>query len=261
MHKLMHRPMHRRGVIRGAGAAGLALWASPAWSLNDQAKVNVPLLRYRAEGYDPRPSAIRRMLLEIEKQTSVMVDPTPLALAPTDKALMAHPLVFMAGEGAFGALSDEAIDRLRLYLRSGGMLVVDSTEGLEQGPFMRSVRRELARLYPDQQPRKLPSEHVIYKSFFLVDKPYGRIMAQPHMDALHEEDRAAVILSYNDMLGAWARDNFGRWEYDTSPGGERQRELSFRLGMNLVMYALCIDYKEDQVHIPFILKRRKWRVD
>ena len=44
------------------------------------------------------------------------------------------------------------------------------------------------------------------------------------------------------------------------PGGSPQRELSFRMGINLVMYALCVNYKADQVHIPFILKRRKWRV-
>jgi hypothetical protein len=37
--------------------------------------------------------------------------------------------------------------------------------------------------------------------------------------------------------------------------------MSLRLGLNIVMYALCLDYKEDQVHVPFILKRRKWRVE
>ena len=30
-----------------------------------------------------------------------------------------------------------------------------------------------------------------------------------------------------------------------------------RLGVNIAMYALCLDYKEDQVHIPFIMKRRR----
>ena len=34
-----------------------------------------------------------------------------------------------------------------------------------------------------------------------------------------------------------------------------------RLGINLVMYALCLDYKTDQVHVPFILKRRHWQVE
>ncbi len=42
-----------------------------------------------------------------------------------------------------------------------------------------------------------------------------------------------------------------------TPGGELQREKSIRLGVNVAMYALCLDYKEDQVHIPFIMKRRR----
>ena len=44
-------------------------------------------------------------------------------------------------------------------------------------------------------------------------------------------------------------------------GGERQREMAFRLGINLAMYALCLDYKADQVHVPFILKKRRWKVE
>jgi hypothetical protein len=27
------------------------------------------------------------------------------------------------------------------------------------------------------------------------------------------------------------------------------------------MYALCLDYKADQVHVPFIMKRRRWKPD
>ena len=39
------------------------------------------------------------------------------------------------------------------------------------------------------------------------------------------------------------------------PGGERQRELAFRFGVNLVMYALTGNYKADQVHAPALLER------
>jgi len=66
-----------------------------------------------------------------------------------------------------------------------------------------------------------------------------------------------VLLSVDDLGGAWARDSLGNWEHMVTPGGEPQRELAFRLGVNIVMYALCVDYKDDQVHVPFILKRRK----
>ena len=34
-------------------------------------------------------------------------------------------------------------------------------------------------------------------------------------------------------------------------------EMSFRLATNLLMYATCLDYKADQVHIPFIMKKKR----
>jgi hypothetical protein len=39
------------------------------------------------------------------------------------------------------------------------------------------------------------------------------------------------------------------------PGSARQRELAFRFGVNLVMYALTGNYKADQVHLDAILER------
>ena len=46
------------------------------------------------------------------------------------------------------------------------------------------------------------------------------------------------------------------WEYPCTPGGEAQRETAIRIGVNVAMYALCTDYKDDAVHLPFILRRR-----
>ena len=40
-----------------------------------------------------------------------------------------------------------------------------------------------------------------------------------------------------------------------SPGGETQREMAYRVGVNLVMHALTGNYKADQVHVPDILQR------
>jgi len=39
------------------------------------------------------------------------------------------------------------------------------------------------------------------------------------------------------------------------PGGELQREMALRFGVNLVMYTLTGNYKADQVHVPAILER------
>ena len=40
-----------------------------------------------------------------------------------------------------------------------------------------------------------------------------------------------------------------------TPGGERQREMAYRFGVNLVMYALTGNYKSDQVHVRDLLDR------
>ena len=37
--------------------------------------------------------------------------------------------------------------------------------------------------------------------------------------------------------------------------GERQREIAYRFGVNLVMHVLTGNYKSDQVHVPALLDR------
>ncbi len=58
------------------------------------------------------------------------------------------------------------------------------------------------------------------------------------------------------MGGAWSEDEFGKWEFGVIPGGEAQRERAFRLGINMILYALTGNYKKDQVHTPFIKRRQ-----
>ena len=64
-----------------------------------------------------------------------------------------------------------------------------------------------------------------------------------------------VIAGSHDWAAAWAMDDAGRPLYPVVPGGERQREMAFRFGVNLIMYTLTGNYKADQVHLPAILKR------
>ena len=255
----------RRQFLRAAAlaVAGAAL-PLPALALGDEERFTIATLDLGAGSpgrTDPRGSAVRRLLLEVEKRTSVAVAPRGAMVSLTGPDLFDHPFALFTGEGSFDPLPDKAIKRLGTYLQNGGFLFVDSAEGLRDGPFLTSVRRELARIYPADKLGAIPRDHVLYKSFYLVPEATGRVEASPTMEAIFAEDRLPVVLSANDLLGALARDSFGNWEYEVSPGGQQQREMAFRLGINLVMYALCLNYKADQVHIPFILKRRKWKVD
>jgi hypothetical protein len=201
-----------------------------------------------------RPNALRRLLWETAQRTSVQVslDVVPVTLA--DDALFVRPLLYWMGAGHTAALPNSAVHRLRRHLTYGGTLIIDHT-GEEGDGFDRSVRTLARALFPDAQFERVSRDHVLYKSFFLVDQEAGRVLRRPYLEAIRVGDRLAIIYSQNDMAGAWARDDFGQWMYDVEPGGEHQREMSYRFGINLFMYALCLDYKSDLVHVPFLLKR------
>ncbi len=234
---------------------------SGAWAMGEDSNFTIAKLKYAASGWDPRPTALRRLLLEVEKRTSIEVNTDVPVVTGESADLFDHPFVTLAGDSKFDALPNEVVSNLRTYLKSGGFLLIDSADGVSDGPFSKSVDRAMKRILPDQKLAPIPKDHVLYKSFYLIDEPLGRVKVSTRMQAIFDDDRLLAVVSPNDLCGAWARDSFGNWEYAVSPGGDRQREMAFRLGINLVMYALTINYKADQVHVPFILKRRQWKVD
>jgi hypothetical protein len=149
------------------------------------------------------------------------------------------------------------VENLRRYLTFGGFLLADANDGSDGSGFDASFRREMARVLPQNKLTAVPSTHVIYKSFFLLDATPGRLLNKPQMEACMLGKRAAVLYSQNDLAGAWSRTEAGDFEFDVSPGGEAQRELAIRTGINVLMYALCLDYKDDAVHLPIILNKRR----
>jgi hypothetical protein len=254
--------MNRRKFLTllAAGAGGLAV---PRWAtaLGDSSNVTIARLQYADSGWNIRQSGPRRLLQEVEKRTSIAVNPDSPAVRPTDPDLFMHPLTCMCGEGSFEPLSEEGILKLRQYLTNGGFLWIDSADGVRDGPFTQSVERMMTRIFPDRSLGDVSQDHVLYKAFYLLDEPVGRLSVADSLRAIFGDDRLYSVICPNDMFGALSKDNLGNWSYTVRPGGEQQREMAFRLGINMVMYALCVNYKSDQVHVPFILKRRDWKVD
>ena len=105
----------------------------------------------------------------------------------------------------------------------------------------------------------VPPDHVLTKSFYLMQEfpgrwAGGRLWVEPAEDEVND-GVASVIVGSNDWAGAWAVDAKPPRSIAVVPGGEEQREMAYRFGVNLVMYALTGNYKTDQVHVPAILER------
>ena len=164
-------------------------------------------------------------------------EPDPLNLE-TD-ALELYPLIYFSVPENAPALSGTAIGHLNTYLRSGGAL-----EGLDAPPL---------------QPT--PANHVLARSFYLLDDYPGRfanrrlwIERTGGPNAPRGDGVSRLFIGDADWVSAWAVDERGRDLYSVD-GGPQQREMARRFGVNLVMYVLTGNYKDDQVHLPALLER------
>ena len=205
-----------------------------------------------------RPRAYRRLISSLELRTSVNVSYKRKTIRLDDPDLFNYPFLYLAGDSNFEPFTPEEIRKLRKFLKLGGTLIIDDVSGSQDSDFDSQIRQELVNIIPEVPIKPISQDHVVYKSFYLLNSASGRKIVKPYLEGItfNDEDRTAVFYSRNDLGGAWSEDEFGKWEFEAVPGGEAQRERAIRLGLNIIMYALTGNYKKDQVHTPFIKRRQ-----
>jgi hypothetical protein len=199
--------------------------------------------------------------------------PEPLGVDPEQDDLSLYPLLYWPMDPRAKSLSPKALSRIGDYMRNGGTILFDTrdfTLGAVRGPASpgeQALRRLTAALdLPPLEP--VPADHVLAKTFYILRDFPGRwsggklwVEALPPAPkngappARGGDGVSPVIVGGNDWASAWAVDANGRFMSTPSPGGELQREMAFRFGINLVMYALTGNYKADVVHAPALLQR------
>lgn len=199
----------------------------------------------------------------LQRTSSDLGDPVAVDLE-TDE-LSFYPILYWPITSEQEALSPEAIIKVNSYLAKGGMIFFDTgdkpLENLapgDAGPSMARLQELTTGLnIPNLIP--MPADHVLTKAFYLLRDFPGRwiggtVWVEAHGGQLND-GVTSIIIGSNDYAAAWAIDEYGRPLYAVTPGGERQRELAYRFGVNVLMYALTGNYKTDQVHVPAILQR------
>jgi hypothetical protein len=168
-------------------------------------------------------------------------------------------------------LSDATLAKVDAFMKQGGFIIFDTRDQDTAMPGANTQSKALSRLIgqldvPPLEP--VPETHVLTKSFYLMRSFPGRfdggtlwVEAEPEDEADRSERSrrtdgvSSIVVTSNDLASAWALDESNRPVYAAVPGGEVQREMAFRAGVNLVMYALTGNYKADQVHVPALLER------
>jgi Domain of unknown function (DUF4159)/Aerotolerance regulator N-terminal len=190
----------------------------------------------------------------------------PLAVDIEADELIFFPLLYWPVTDKQAPPSPRAAERIDRYLETGGTILFDTRDAGQETPgAFGSVAASQARLrrlvagikIPPLIP--VPPDQVLTRSFYLLHEFPGRwnsgqVWIEPVEDRVND-GVASVIVGGNDWAGAWAIDDQGRPALACVPGGEPQREMAMRFGVNLVMYVLTGNYKTDQVHVPAILER------
>jgi hypothetical protein len=205
-------------------------------------------------GMTERVTGLERLAYEVRKRTSIEAANDVAQVALEGEALFAAPFTVIPVCRELRPLTGADAALLRRYLDLGGFLLIDNCQGRRGGAAERWARAAVAQIYPDRALRPLPADHSLTRSFYLIDRAFGRTSDAPDLEGVDEGDRTVIVYHPGDLLGALMRDPFGNPVFEVP---ERQREMAQRQGINLVMYALTLNYKKDQIHIPFILKRRR----
>jgi hypothetical protein len=251
------RPQQSRTLLAVALCAvlcGLFLQAESVRAVGERTAIELRVLDYTGGNPAPRPSAVKRLAWEVRQRTSVETKLEASRVRFSDPGVFDAPLIYFSGDQAFPLFAEAEVQGFRRFVDFGGAVIIDDASP-DAGGFDGSVRREISRAFGGQALIRLRTSHVLFRSFYLVQRPVGRVEGPDYLEGVERSGRAAIVYSRHDLGGAYERDNLGNYSHAVTPGSDRQREMAFRLGVNLVLYALCLDYKDDQVHAPFIMRR------
>ena len=202
------------------------------------------------------------LMKAVNARTTVKVKGVQNINLETDP-LYYYPFLYWPMTDAQQELSTTAARNVQNYLGRGGMILFDTRD--QQFGNLNSATigtRKLRQLTKNIQIPELTSVapgHILGKTFYLLDDfpglyTGGKVWVEkepsPSFDGV-----SSVVIGGNDWAAAWTRDPGDRARFLVTPGGEQQREMAYRFGVNIVMMSLAGNYKSDQVHVPYILER------
>jgi hypothetical protein len=174
-----------------------------------------------------------------------------------------YPFIYWPLTKNLLSIKKSEIIKIKNYLNNGGIFFFDIIGFSRKDLNLKEKKFKEIRLFLNEiganELSMIPKGHTLTKSFYLLNKFPGkwdnRILFVENSNLQYKDGVSSIILGFNDWAKAWALDNNNLPLFPVVPGGERQRELSYRFGINIAMYALTGNYKSDQIHSKSILKR------
>ena len=208
-------------------------------------------------------------------KTRTTIDPGPVAGLDLDKDELAfYPLIYWPIDATAPMPTQKAIEKIDAFMHQGGAVLFDTRDQMTAGMDLKGAATPNTQRLRDildglniPALEQTPPDHVLSRSFFIMPDFPGRFRGSPlwiSSSAMGSNDKrpihagdgvSSILITANDLAGAWAHDGKGAWKYPLIPDDQMQRIWAFRGGLNIVMYILTGNYKADQVHVPALLER------
>jgi len=204
---------------------------SQAAEESEAAPLVVARLQYGGGGdwYNDR-SILPNLMHQVEQRTNIETADQEVIVKLTDAELFQYPFLFMTGHGNV-RFDQEEVERLRLYLTSGGFLYIDDDYGMDE-----AIRRELKKVFPDRELAELPFDHPIYHLLYDFSGGLPKIHEHdnqpPQGFGLFHRGRLVLFYTYETNIS----DGWADPEVHEDP--PEVREQAFRMGINILLYAM-----------------------
>lgn len=189
----------------------------------------VGILKYNGGGdWYANPTAVPNLIRFCNEKINTTINEKPETTTIESVEIFNYPIVFMTGHGNV-VFSEEEAKNLKNYLISGGFLHISDNYGLNK-----YIRREMKKVFPNQNFTELPYDHPIFNQTFTFNKGLPKI---------HEHDNKAPQgfgLFYEGRLVC-----FFDFESDLSDGWEdaevhnnsiELRTKALQMGANIIQY-------------------------
>ncbi len=202
-----------------------------AFAQKSTSAVKLARLKYTGGGdWYNDPSSEINLLKYVRENTNINVDPVYEYVDLSSDNVFSYPMLFLTGHGNV-SFTDAEVRKLRAYLQNGGFLFIDDDYGLDK-----SVRKEMKRIFPDQEFAELPFSHGLYSVHFKF--PNGVPKTHEHDDKTPQ----GFGLFYNGRLCVYytfeANPSDGWADPEVHSDAPAKREESLKFGTNIIVWAL-----------------------
>lgn len=174
------------------------------------------------------PDAIPNLAKEMNKRTNIKTEEYEKVVSLKDEKLFNYPFLFITGHGNI-SFSEDEVKRLRVYLMHGGFLYADDDYGMDE-----SFRREIKKVFPENELVELPFEHPIYNLIYKfpsgLPKIHEHYEGAPKGYGIFHQGRLVVFYTWNTNISdGWTEAHDNPWA---------KRDEAFKMGINILVYAL-----------------------